>query len=108
MTIYDACEKLNKLAERRGPAGVARAMRLTGCKGRPQNPADCVIAEYLGKKCPSIKGGLEVDGVRALWTPKMDGPLTPDRIGGYCFGDNLASFIGNFDAGDYPELEAKP
>lgn len=100
MTIYDACEKLNKLAKKRGPAGVARAMRLTGCSGIPQDPCHCVIAEYLGRKCRPT--GLTVGSESAGWDARGFAREC------YYFGEQLEAFIGNFDAGDYPELEANP
>ena len=99
MTIYDACEKLNKFAEKRGPAGVARAMRLTKCTGVPQDPDTCVLHRYLSKKHPGTKE-LMICSTSARW-------LGSDRFEDYSFGERLEAFIGNFDAGEYPELEAK-
>jgi len=100
MTIYDACEKLNKLAEKRGPAGVARAMRLTGCKGVAQDSDTCVLHDYLSRKFPKA-AEVTITNESAVW--RYD-----SRYECYYFGDQLEAFIGNFDAGDYPELEAKP
>lgn len=100
MTIYDACEKLNKFAEKWGPAGVARAMRLTKCSGVPQDPDTCVLHHYLSKKHPGTKE-LLVTFEAAMWNGRW-------HLERYCFGERLQAFIGNFDAGEYPELEVKP
>ena len=101
MTIYDACEKLNKFAEKRGPDGVARAMRLTGCKGVPQESDACVLHNYLSKKFPYAEE-VTVTNESAVWR----GDRLPYDI--YYLGEQLESFIDSFDAGEYPELEVKP
>jgi len=105
-TIYDACEKLNKFAEKHGPDGVARAMRLTGCKGIPGDAVGCVLHDYLSKKFAGDIEKLEVDGTGAAWRAVLSRPFCSLYSGSYRFGEKLESFTGKFDDHQYPELEA--
>jgi len=95
-SIYDACERLNKFANKRGPQGVARAMRMTGCKGIPTDAEHCVLHDYLSKKFPDVKE-LAIDGDEAAWQH--------DEC--YRFGDALKEFTTKFDNNEFPELELK-
>lgn len=87
---------------------VANSLRAQGIKGVKESHGHCPILNGIYKACPDYWSGLRiVNGVKlgAEWS--YYATLSDSQIMDPALPQAVMNFIGEFDEGKYPDLEAK-
>jgi hypothetical protein len=88
---------------------VAESLRKQGVNGRRCSKASCPILNGIYKACPNYWTGLRITGGRK----REDGnwnyhaSLDDSQIMDPTLPQAVMNFIGNFDCGEYPDLESR-
>lgn len=102
-TVKEYLKSLGDTAEQ-----VAESLRSHGVKGVVASKCHCPILNAIYKACPDYWSGLEIvngskNGDHWYYTATLDDAqiMDPD------LPQPVMDFIGEFDSGKYPDLEAK-
>jgi len=102
MNIHEYLSSLGNSANE-----VAESLRKQGVKGKRKSACACPILKGIYKACPNYWSGLEISGGHL----RADGwhyhvSLNDSQIVDPTLPQPVMNFIGNFDTGKYPDLEA--